>query len=356
MLVLVALFIPQAQVTLSPVSTTQSITLPVIANPSVDSVFITGNIPAHEKQVVVEGEHTVVVTGEGIVPQSKAKGIVVFRNLTQQSVEIPAGTVIQNADATAIRFVTTSDGQVEAGVGKTLELPIEAIEGGLAGNLDAETINAIEGRLGLSLSVTNPEPTTGGRERSSVQASDSDHARVKTLLIKRLDEMALQKFRAEINAGDILFDETLNLSQVLSEKYDPPAGAAGSKLTLTMQVEYSVLYASASDLTRLASLVLNASIPSGFSPASDALTVKPATKPTIREDGSARWTMKVERKIIQFIDPAQVTHLIQGYSSGSAQSRLQENLPLASSPQISLSPLWWPWVPIVPFRISVVTE
>ena len=355
-LVLVALFIPQAQVTLSPVSTTQSITLPVIANPSVDSVFITGNIPAHEKQVVVEGEHTVVVTGEGIVPQSKAKGIVVFRNLTQQSVEIPAGTVIQNADATAIRFVTTSDGQVEAGVGKTLELPIEAIEGGLAGNLDAETINAIEGRLGLSLSVTNPEPTTGGRERSSVQASDSDHARVKTLLIKRLDEMALQKFRAEINAGDILFDETLNLSQVLSEKYDPPAGAAGSKLTLTMQVEYSVLYASASDLTRLASLVLNASIPSGFSPASDALTVKPATKPTIREDGSARWTMKVERKIIQFIDPAQVTHLIQGYSSGSAQSRLQENLPLASSPQISLSPLWWPWVPIVPFRISVVTE
>jgi hypothetical protein len=103
-------------------------------------------------------------------------------------------------------------------------------------------------------------------------------------------------------------------------------------------------------------LVLNASIPSGFSPASDAVTVKAATKPTIREDGSARWTMQVERKIIQFIDPAQVTHLIQGYSSGSAQSQLQENLPLASSPQISLSPSWWPWVPIVPFRISVVTE
>src|SRR5687767_806651 len=70
-LVLVALFIPRAQVTLSPVSTTQSITLPVIASPSVDSVFITGNIPAREKRVIVEGVHTVTVTGEGIIPQSK---------------------------------------------------------------------------------------------------------------------------------------------------------------------------------------------------------------------------------------------------------------------------------------------
>ena len=357
-LVLVALFIPRAQVTLSPISATQSITLPVIANPSVDSVFITGNIPAREKRVIVDGEHTVVVTGEGIIPQSKAKGVVVFRNLTQQALAIPEGTVIQSADASPVRFVTTSDGEVDAGVGKTLELPIEAIEGGLAGNLDAETINAIEGRLGLSLSVTNPEPTIGGRELASVQASDADRKRVKDLLLKSLDEIARKKFRNELDAGDMFFDESLNLSQVLLEEYDPPAGAVGTKLTLTMQVEYSVTYASTSDLTELASLALNASLPSGFraSSPSDAVTIKPATKPIADEDGSARWTMRVEREIIQFVDPAQVTDLIQGYSSGSAQSRLEENLPLGSSPQISLSPSWWPWVPIVPFRISVVTQ
>ncbi|MCI0554597.1 MAG: baseplate J/gp47 family protein [Anaerolineae bacterium] len=357
-LVLVALFIPRAQVTLSPVSATQSITMPVIANPSVDSVFITGNIPAREKRVIVEGEHTVVVTGEGIIPQSKAKGVVVFRNLTQQSVTIPAGTIVEAARDALVRFVTLEDGIVDAGVGKTIELPVEAIEGGIAGNLPADTLIVIEDRLGLSLSVTNPEPTTGGRELASVQASDADRKRVKDLLLKSLDEIAREKFRDEISAGDMLFDVSMNVSQVLLEEYDPPAGAVGTKLTLTMQVEYSVLYASASDLTELASLALNASLPSGFraAPASDAVTIKSATKPSISENGSARWTMSVERKIIQFVDPAQVTHLIQGYGSGSAQSRLEENLPLASSPQISLSPSWWPWVPIVPFRISVVTE
>ena len=171
-LVLVALFIPRAQVRLKPVSKTQSITLPVTASESIDSVFISGSIPAREKRVVVEGEHTVSVTGEGIVAQSKAKGIAEFRNLTQQAVTIPAGSVVQSMDG--IRFVTTRAGEVEAGVGKTIDLPIEALEGGLAGNLDAETINAIEGRLGLSLSVTNPEATTGGRELASVQASEAD--------------------------------------------------------------------------------------------------------------------------------------------------------------------------------------
>ena len=357
-LVLVAMFIPRAQVTLKPVSKTQSITLPVTASPSVDSVFISGSIPAREKRVVVEGEHTVVVTGEGVIAQSKARGNAEFRNLTQQTVTIPAGSVVQSVDARAVRFVTTRAGQVDAGVGKTVELPIEALEGGRAGNVDAETINAIEGRLGLSLSVTNPEATTGGRELASVQASEADRTRVRNLLIKSLTELAREKFVDEMISGDMLFAETLKVSQVLSEVYDPPAGAAGPKLTLTMQVEYSVLYASASDLTELARLAMNASLPSGFraASASEALTIKPATNLSIGENGSARWTMNAERKIIQFVDPARVTQLIQGYASGSAQSRLEKNLPLASSPHISLSPTWWPWVPIVPFRISVVTE
>ena len=111
-------------------------------------------------------------------------------------------------------------------------------------------------------------------------------------------------------------------------------------MTLSLQVEYSVLYASASDLTELALLAMNASLPSGFhaASASEALTIKPATNLSVSENGSARWTMNAERKIIQFVDPAQVTQLIQGYASGSAQSRLEKNLPLASSPHISLSP------------------
>jgi hypothetical protein len=357
-LALVALFIPRAQVRLQPQSKIQSIVLPVTASPSVASVFITGSIPAREKRVIVDGTQSVTVTGEGVIPQSKANGMGIFRNLTQQAVTVPAGTVVRTADAEAVRFVTIGDGEVEAGIGKMLEVPIEAVEGGLSGNVDEDTVVVVEGRLGLSVSVTNPEPLKGGREIPSVQASDADRARVKAQLMQDLEKDARAQLADEIKAGDLLFEDTFEVAQVLLEEYDPPAGAAGTKLTLTMQVEFSALYTAASDLTELASLALNASLPSGFRAAagSEALTVKPVTKPTVDDDGSTRWTVRAERRIVQQINIAQVTQMIQGVGSERAQALLKQNLSLEDSPEVSLSPAWWPWVPIVPFRISVVAQ
>jgi Baseplate J-like protein. len=355
-LVLVALFIPRAQVVLHPRSKVQSIVLPVTASPSVNAVFITGNIPAREKRVIVDGSQTVIVTGQGVTPQSKAKGAVIFRNLTQQSVPVPVGTVVKTVDN--IRFVTTSASEVDAGVGKMLELAIEAVEGGLSGNVDAEAIVVVEGRLGLSLSVTNPEATTGGKEIPSVQASDTDRERAKDQLMETLEKEGRAQFADQMKSDDILFDDTFAVSQILSQVYDPPAGAAGTKLTLTMQVEFSTLYASAQDLAELATLALNASLPSGFRAAagSEALTVKPVAKPLAKDDGSIRWTMRAERRILQQINNSQVTQLIQGIRPQRVKTLLEKNLPLEDSPQISLSPSWWPWVPIVPFRISVETQ
>jgi hypothetical protein len=279
---------------------------------------------------------------------------VTFRNLTQQAVSIPEGTVVRTVDN--IRFATTRAGEVPAGLDETLELPVEAVESGRSGNVEAETIVVVEGRLGLSLSVTNPEPLTGGRETPSVQASDADRERAKDALIETLESDARDQLAQELGAGDILFEDTFTTSQILSEEYDPPAGAASPKLTLTMRVEFSSLYADASDLTELASLALNASLPPGFRAASDELTLSPVTKPILNDDGFTRWTLRAERRITQQIHPAQVTQMIQGIGPRRANLLLQERLPLEGAPQIHLSPSWWPWVPIVPFRISVVTE
>ena len=353
-LVLVALFIPRAQVTLHPESKTQSVVLPVVAGPSIESVFITGTIPAREKRVIVEGTESVVVTGQGVTPQSQARGTVIFRNLTQQAVTVPEGSVVRTVDN--VRFATTRAGEVLAGVDEMLELPVEAVESGRAGNVEPETIVVVEGRLGLSLSVTNPAPLTGGRETPSVQASDADRERAKEQLMEKLELEARARLADELKAGDTLLEDTFAVSQILSESYDPPAGAAATRLTLTMQVEFVALYADASDLTELASLALNASLPAGFSAASEELTLKPVTKPILNDDGFTRWTVRAERRIVQQVSPAQVTQMIQGISSRRAQTMLERNLPLEDPPAIQLSPSWWPWVPIVPFRIGVVTE
>lgn len=351
---LIALFIPRAEVVLHPPSKTQSVVLPVIAGRSIESVFITGTIPAREKRVIVEGTQSVVVTGQGVTPQSQARGSVTFRNLTQQAVPIPLGTVVRTVDN--IRFETTRAGEVPAGLDETLELPVAAVESGRSGNVDAETIVVVEGRLGLSLSVTNPEPLKGGRETPSVQASDADRERANEALMEKLEEDARAQLREELQTGDILFDDTFEVSQILSEMYDPPAGAAGTKLTLNMQVEFSTLYADASDLTELAALALNASLPSGFAANMEGLTLEPVTQPILNDDGFTRWSVRAERRIVQQISQAQVTQMIQGISARRAQRLLENRLSLEDIPEIHLSPSWWPWVPIVPFRISVVTE
>jgi len=308
-LAIAALFIPSAQVKLNPVKQNQSIEIPVTANPTTKSVFITGSVPAHEVFVVVEGQQKINVSGESIVPQSKAKGVVIFRNLTQSAVSIPIGTVVTSGD---VRFATTELGLVNPGVGETVELEIEAVEGGLSGNLDAEAINIVDGRLGLSLSVTNPEPTKGGRERASVQATEADRQRAKTLLLRSLEEDARESLLDELESGDIFFEDTLTLSQIVSEDYDLPSGASGSQLTLTMQVEYSVRYASASDLAELASMALNATLPPGFLAAPSELTFESLTEPESIENGSHQWKMHAEREIVQQVNVLQVTHLIQG--------------------------------------------
>lgn len=353
-LTLVALFIPRAHVTLTPVSKVQTIVLPVTASPEIETVFITGNIPAREMRVIVEGMQTVIVTGEAVVPQSKATGIVEFRNLTQQSVHVPAGLIVQTPNG--IRFVTTEEGDVDSGIGETLELPIEAVEAGTAANLEPETITAIEGRLSVSLSVMNPEPTSGGRELPSVQASDADRERAKTLLLESLEEDAQQQFAEELAADNLLFEKTIKIAQTLREEYDPPAGAASTTLTLSMQVEFSALYADSSDVTKLAALALNASLPPGFTAASEAMSVRPVSTPTVNTDGLAKWTIRAERRIIQQINTAQVAQMLQGIGAREVQSQLEDSLPLASEPDVKLSPSWWPWMPIVPFRISVEVE
>lgn len=352
-LALVALFLPRAQVRLSPIAETQSVVLPVAAIPSVNEVFISGSIPLREKRVVVEGRQSIRVTSEGVVPQSKAGGVVTFRNLTQRAVTVPIGTVVTAGD---VRFATTELGVINPGVGETVELKVEAVEGGLAGNLAAETINAVDGRLGLLVSVTNPEPMTGGRERASVQATGADRERVKILMLKSLESDARDMLLEGDDSDDIPFDETFTLVEILSEVYDPPPGKAGSQLTLTMQAEYSVRYASASDLTELAALALNASLLPGFIAISDALTVEPVTDPILLDDGSLRWTIRAGRTIYQQIAVAQVTRLVMGLGASEAQSLLDRNLPSQSDPKIALTPSWWPWVPIVPFRIEVVTQ
>jgi hypothetical protein len=352
-LVMVSLFIPQAQVVLTPETRTQTATMPLLADPSIETVFITGSIPAREIRLVVEGSREAAVTGRMPLPQGTARGMVTFRNLTEAPVSIPAGIVLTSTGLPGVRFLTSEAGELEGGLKATIDVPVQAESPGSTGNVRAGTILAIEGDLGLRVTVNNAAPISGGSNRMVEAASEKDLSQLREDLMEALKEQALDEMKALLAPGDQIFVDTLTAEQILEENFEPPPGQPGKNVKLAMQVEFVAFYASEKDLTELASTVLNASLPEGFIPMQAPLALEPLGDHQTDEQGLTRWSIRASRQLEKKLDTALVVPLVQGRNPVRATTRLQEALELSGLPEIHLSPAWWPWLPLIPFNISV---
>jgi hypothetical protein len=354
-LAVAALFVPRAAVTLYPESQIQSDVIPVTASDSISSVSLTGSIPAHPLAVVVEQEQKLSVRSQISVPQSKAKGQARFTNLSQSEVLIPAGTVVFSTGEKTSRFVTVLEARVPAGLDQFVEVPIEAVLPGAQGNLDPDLVTAIEGKLGLSLSVTNPEPTGGGTDSRQTGASEADRARLRAEIMEGLQSKAQEQMQARLGAGDLLLLDTFDISQVLEERYSPEAGQPGRDLTLNMQVEYVARYISAEDLNQLTIAALDASMPADFvalaAPAFEAVS-----DPVTDAEGITHFELEASRTLLHDVDVQKIFFSTRGSNPSSAQERLQDRFTHRKPPVIKLTPSWWPWMPLIPFNISVEVE
>ena len=161
-LALVVILLPGASVEIQVPVSTQQVTIPVIADEQASTINLAGTAPARWDSIVVEGRETISSTGTVQVPEKPAAGSVQFTNLTEKQVTVPAGTVVSTLDEPLIRFATIKDGTVPAGIGKSARVEVQAVAPGKSGNLVAQTLQAIEGPLGLQLSAINPLPTRGG--------------------------------------------------------------------------------------------------------------------------------------------------------------------------------------------------
>jgi len=95
---------------------------------------------------------------------TRATGIVTFSRSTPATsdITIPAGTRVATSDESVV-FQTTEAVILQTGQTQA-EAPIEAVEPGAKGNVPANTITKLVDPISGIESVTNPEPTTGGRD------------------------------------------------------------------------------------------------------------------------------------------------------------------------------------------------
>lgn len=351
-LAVAGLFVPRAAVTLSPESQTRSILIPVNASPSYKSVSITGNIPAQTLSVLVDAEGSLAVTSEITLPKSKSKGVARFTNLGSDEIEILAGTILSTVDL--IRFVTLNDTRLPAGNDEFVEIPIEALIAGLQGNAEPDSILIVEGALGLSVTVTNPDLISGGADIKTIGATEEDRAELRDVVMKNLRRSAEMQMRAQIEVEDLLLLDTIEITETLREEFLPPDGQAGTMLALKMQVEYSARYISHADLNQLAVSTLSAggAIPQGFSPFGE-VTFKPLSDPITDSIGVTHFELEAAQVTLRDIDEVKVFSIIRGHDPARAQTELMNAFALRDDPQITIRPAWWKWLPLIPFNISV---
>ncbi|HTX91087.1 MAG TPA: baseplate J/gp47 family protein [Anaerolineales bacterium] len=354
-LVLLALFIPSASLQLTPQTKLETLTVSVNASPNVTAVSLGGSIPARMTFTSIERSKTAPVTGTLTIPAGTAAGMVRFSNLTTGVVGIPSGTVVRSTGNSPVRFATVSDAVVAAGVGKTMDVPVQAVDAGPSGNLPADMLVAIEGDLGTSLAVTNPGPTSGGTQKKAPVQTADDRTALHAALEAEILAECKTALPASLAPGDLYFPDTAKVSQVISESYFPAPDQTGDTLSLTMNLQCQAQYATMDDMNSLAGLALDANIPAGFEPipgfTSGVAAVTGSTQTD--QDGTTRWELKAERLLQARLDPLEAVELAQGRRPADAVVRLYQSMPLEISPRLLLTPAWWPWLPVVPFRISV---
>ncbi len=362
-LIVVALFLPGAWITVEPRSETQEIALAISATQNNREVKLSGEVPAYLKSVIVEAKATIPTTGKVPAPEKFASGYVRFTNLTGQEVDIPLGTIVTTLatpEKASIRFATSDDGGLPAESGKTLALPVRALTPGAQGNLPVGSLVAIEGPLGLKVSVTNAVATSGGMDHYVSGPTTQNYEALYNQLSTSLADHALDELRLSLAPGDMPITTTVNLSQTLVKAFDPPPSSQGANLpadtlSLTLRQEYRVMVIAGQDLQILATQVLDARLPEGWL-ASGAPVITSLSAPSIGADGTIHYRVNAKREIQAQINEDQAVQMAIGRTPPQAATSLVSAFPLVNPPRISLAPGWWPYLPFLPFRISVIIE
>ncbi len=354
-LALAAALLPAAELRLIPGTQSQRITLEVRAVPELAGINLSGLLPARPLTAAVEGRRSMAAQGRTTLPDQTASGEVIFTNLTQQTQQVSAGAIVRTTGARPVRFIVQQAGRLPAGIGQQISLPVRAVLPGKTGNLPPNAITAIEGASGLQLTVANPAPTSGGSDRMVPVPTTANRQQLFDALQSELRAGALREIQAQLSPGDLLFTSTLTITQVIDQTYAPAELQPADRLELSLRLEYQAQAVTAADQQALAAALLDASLPEGYAALPDSLRIQQLSQPAANAVQPLTWRAAFTRTVQARIPPARAAGLVLGHTPQTAARLLSAVLPLDAPPAVLLAPRWWPFLPLLPFRISIVS-
>lgn len=343
--------LPSAEIVVSPRREPQVQAMQFILDPDLEQAAGGGQVPAKRVVLQLEGERRLQASGRTQVPSTPATGIAMLTNLAATKFAVPAGTGLR-ASVSGVRFVTSEAAELDPG--EEAEVPIQAAEPGPSGNLPAGAIDGVEGAIGFGLRVTNPDPTSGGQQVSASAVTGADRTRLRRALMAELLAQAAPAMAEPLAPGQYLAPQSVEVSQVLEERFDQEVGQPAATLGLHLRVEFVGLIVELQELQAVAAEQLVGTVPAGrmVIPGSLQLRRDPASDGQL-PSGELILGYQAEQQTADRIDLDQIRQAATGQWSSRVPSLLAERFELGRPPQVRIRPPWYPVLPWLDFRLDV---
>lgn len=310
------------------------------------------NLPSREIDAGVTVSERIEASGRTKVPSEHARGILLFTNLTGDPVDIPEGASTRSLGEASVRAVTLRAMTLPAGEGTQGQVEAMAAEPGEAGNLPPETIRAVDGTLGLAVSVANPAPFEGGASAFEPTVTEGDLERLREAAVSSALEQGLADLEEAVGPAWELVEGSLRLEEVLAEEYEAEAGELAASVGLTMTARIRALAFSREDLVQAIERQLATDEANGqvWRPIPDSVELKEFRTTTGQSeahliDAQVTWRayrppdgMEV-RSAAAGLEPEEVAALASAFDLQSIRPELW--------------PSWSPRLPFLPSQISL---
>lgn len=345
--------VPTAKVTIEPVARPVAARFDVVADTTYREVAADKMIvPARVVQVIVEGRGETPASGRADVPDAQATGRVVFANKTDSPVVVPKGTIVRTGSGAVVRFATTSAVELPGSLYASASTGIVALDAGPVGNVQALTINVVEGEIATRVEVLNDAPTGGGTVKGVPVIDATDFDRLRGEMVAKLQQQAYEQFIAELAPGEFVPPESVE-AQVMSQSFDQVTGERSDVLSMTMKVVVRGVSVDGNSLYELAIAELEAQAAEGHSVIEDSLVLDRSNRVTVEQNG-LRFSASARGMVAPDIDVAHVKRLLRGKQVNDAAAALSETLELAAPPYIEVQPGGWRYMPWLPARLEVL--
>jgi hypothetical protein len=338
--------------------------------------------------------YTASATGQGAatgtVQQGNqvATGTVTFSNKGSQPLDIPTGTLLSTSGAVAIQFVTTADALVQPdssnSVPSVVPVPVQAQLLGDSGNVAANSITIVPPdsitriaqnnhipSTSVNLTVTNPNPTTGGGA-TNVPAVSSNDVNTLALVLHQQVQNEIKIWLAKVVLkGDVtglLMPNVLGSPTPLrAEKVitTPTVGhsAPGGKFTGVLGVTVFMLVIRNAAIQAAGRAQLKASAlhmkPAAVLATQLPVTVKVTSRTASKDGTTLSITVDATGHIIQQVSTQEIGNQVAGKNVDQAKSFItsgQAGIKGVVDTSIDIFPPFLGYMPFRPEQIHIIVQ